>query len=61
MGAFKNYVDKKRGRGVSQKSTLVHLRGGGLECPLGPKPSYFRKYFILLCSVMVGKKEIKLH
>ena len=28
-GAFNNYVDKKRGRGVSQKSTLVHSGGGG--------------------------------
>ena len=27
MGAFNNYVDKKRGRGVSQKSTLVHPGG----------------------------------
>ena len=26
-GAFNNYVDKKRGRGVSQKSTLVHPGG----------------------------------
>ena len=52
----------RRGRGgggISQKSMLVHP--GSLECPCGPKPSYFRKYFILLCSVMVGKKEIKLH
>ena len=24
-GAFNNYVDKKRGRGVSEKSTLVHV------------------------------------
>ena len=24
-------------------------------------PSYFRKYFTLLCTVMGGKKEIRLH
>ena len=53
---------RRGGGGVSQKSTLVHSGGGGsLECPRGPKPSYFRKYFILLCSVMGGKTEIKLH
>ena len=43
----------------------VHSGGGGggsLEWPRGPKPSYFRKYFILLCTIMGGgKKEIKLH
>ena len=27
-GAFNNYVDKKRGRRASQKSTLVHPGGG---------------------------------
>ena len=26
----------------------------GSQCPRGPKPSYFRKYFILLCTVMCG-------
>ena len=31
--SFNNYVDKKRGRGVSQKSTLV------LECPRGQNPA----------------------
>ena len=25
-------------------------------CPRGQKPSYFRKYFILLCNLMGGKK-----
>ena len=55
------YMDKNKGRGVSQKSMLVHPGGGGsLECPRGPKPSYFRKYFILVCTVMGGKKEKKL-
>ena len=52
---------RRGGGGVSQKSTLVHSGGGSLECPRGPKPSYFRKYFILLCSVMDGKKGIKWH
>ena len=51
-GAFNNYVDKKRGRGVSQKSTLVHSEGGtgSLDSPRGSKPSYFRKYFTLFCT-----------
>ena len=49
LGAFNNYVDKKRGRGGQPK---VHA------CPRGPKPSFFRKYFIPMCTVMGGKKEI---
>ena len=37
-GPFNSYVDKKRGRGVSKKSMLVHSGGGrSLECPRGPK------------------------
>ena len=52
-GSFNNYVDKKRGRGVSQKSTR---EVGSLECPRGLKPSFFREYFIPLCTVMGGKK-----
>ena len=32
LGSFNNHVDKKRGEGVSQMSTIVHAReGGGLE------------------------------
>ena len=30
-GSFNNYVDKKRGRGVSKKSTLVHPGEGGYQ------------------------------
>ena len=53
-GSFNNYVDKKRGRGGQSK---VHAcpprgKGGSLECPRGTKPSYFRKYFTPLCTVM---------
>ena len=33
--------------------------GGSLECPRGPKPSYFRKHFVQLYTRMVGKKEKK--
>ena len=29
MGSFNNHVDKKRGGGVSQMSTIVHAREGG--------------------------------
>ena len=28
-GAFNNHVDKERGRGGSQMSTIVHVREGG--------------------------------
>ena len=28
-GSFNNHVDRKRGKGVSQISTTVHVRGGG--------------------------------
>ena len=50
----------RRGGGGSAKSPRLSTQGGrgSLECPRGPKPSYFRKYFILLCTVMGGKKEI---
>ena len=35
-GSFNNYVDKKGGRGVSKKSTLVHPGGRGISrCPRG--------------------------
>ena len=37
-GSFNNYVDKKKGRGVSKKSTLVHPGGRGVSgCPRGQK------------------------
>ena len=56
------WTRKKRARGVGNKSTLVHPGAGvSLECPCGPKPTYFRKYSILFCTVMGGKKEITLH
>ena len=29
LGSFNNHVDKKRGEGVSQMSTIVHAREGG--------------------------------
>ena len=30
--AFNNHVDKKRGEGVHQMSTIVHVREGGGHC-----------------------------
>jgi hypothetical protein len=49
LGAFNNYVDKKRGRGVLLN---VHV-----DQSLKKKYRYFRKDFIFLCT---GKK-ILLH
>ena len=53
----------RRGGGGLVKSPHLSTQGAGgsLECPRGPKLSYFRKHFISLCTVMGGKKEIKLH
>ena len=31
-GAFNNYMDKERGEGVHQMSTIVHVREGGGHC-----------------------------
>ena len=60
-GAFNNYVNMKRG--VSQKSTLVHSGGGGpLNVHVDKNLAITESmYFILLCTIMGGKKEIKLH
>ena len=32
MGAFNNHVDKKRGGGVNQMSTIFHVKEGGGHC-----------------------------
>ena len=52
---------RRGGEGAgSAKSPRLSTRGegGSLECPRGPTPSFFRKYFITLCAVMGDKKEI---
>ena len=36
-GSFNNYVDKKRGEGVSRKSKLGHLKKGQNWVNLGPR------------------------
>ena len=55
-GPFNNYVDKKRGRGISKKSMHVHPGGSGvLECPRGLKFKKKSSYFIPLSSVMDDK------
>ena len=51
-----------RGQEEGEGQPKVHacppgMGWGFLECPGEPKPSYFWKYFILLCTVMGGKKE----
>ena len=45
---------------ISQMKPVLFacFQNHNLECPRGPKPSFFRKYFIPLCTVMGGKKEI---
>ena len=52
------------GGGVSQKSTLVHSGGGGplnVHVDQNLAISEGISYYCLLCIVMGGKKEIKLH
>ena len=64
FGGIQQLRGQEEGEGGQSKVHACPPKGegqGGLECPHGPKPSYFRKYFILLCTVMGGKKEIKLH
>ena len=57
LGAFNNRLrGQEEGEGGQPK---VHACP--LECPRGQKPSYFRKCFILLCTVMGGQKGIKLN
>ena len=58
-GAFNKYVDKKRGRRGQQK---VHACPPSLNVQVDQNlTTYLRRYFILLCTVMGGKKAIKLH
>ena len=62
LGGIQQLRGQEEGEGGSAKIPRLSTRvGGSLECPRGLKPSYFIKYFILLCTVMGGKKEIKLH
>jgi hypothetical protein len=60
LGVIQQLRGQEEGEGGSAKSPRLSTRGGGgsLECPRGPKPSFLRKYFIPLCTVMGGKKEI---
>ena len=63
-GSFNNYMDKKRGRVGSAKSPRLSTQGGG-----GPMNVHVDQNlaisesmsYVLLCSVMGGKKEMKLH
>ena len=50
MGAFNNYVDKKRGRGGQPKV---------YACPPGGYPSYFRKHLVPLYTRIGDEKEVK--
>ena len=50
---------KEEGEGGQPKVHACPPRGGGsLECPRGPKPRYFRKHFVSLCTRMGGKNEM---
>ena len=53
LGGIQQLRGQDEGEGGSAKSPRLSTQGGGrsLECPRGPKPSYFRRYFILL-SIM---------
>ena len=58
LGGIQQLRGQEGGEGGSAKSPRLSTQGGGsLECPRGPKP----RYSMLLCTVMGGKKEIKLH
>ena len=58
-GGIQQLRGQEEGEGGSAKSPRLSTQGGGgsLECPRGPKPRYFRKYFVLLCTRMGGKNE----
>ena len=56
LGGIQQLRGQEKGEGGSAQSPRLSTQGGGggaLECPRGPKPSYF----ILLCTVMGGKKK----
>ena len=48
LGGIQQLRGQEEGEGGSAKSPRLSTQGGGsLENPRGPKPSYFRKFFIL--------------
>ena len=58
-GVIQQLRGQEEGEGGQPKVHACPPGGeGSLECPCGPKPSFFRNYFIPLCTVMGGKKEI---
>ena len=61
LGAIQQLRGQEEGEGGSAKSPRLSTQGGGgsLECLRGPKPRYFRKHLVPLCTRMGGKKEMK--
>ena len=54
---------QKEGEGGQPKVHACPPRGegGSLECPRGPKPSYFKKHFVPLCTRMGEIKKINVN
>ena len=57
LGGIQQLRGQEEGEGGQPKVHACPPRGGGLECPRGPTPMYFRKHFVSLCTRMGGKKD----
>ena len=58
LGGIQQLRGQEEGEGGSAKSPRLSTQGGGsIECPRGPKPTYFREHFVPLCTNWVIKKK----
>ena len=48
LGGIQQLRGQEEGERMSAKSPRLSTQGGFLECPRGPKPSFFRMHFVPL-------------